>query len=83
MNPPMANPQACPRTSRRYLVESLWAMTDGDAAVADYDTVASYNEEAGETKAHTYHWINTFKAPGTLKTGTGVLTADYPRGGGV
>jgi endo-1,3(4)-beta-glucanase len=71
-------PSGLPEDRWRDIWWNLWAMTDGDAAVADYDTVASYNEEAGETKAHTYHWINTFKALGTLKTGTGVLTADYP-----
>ena len=57
---------------------NLWAMTDGDAAVADYDSVSSYQAEAGESKAHTYHWIHSFKALGHLKTGTGTLTADYP-----
>ena len=57
---------------------NLWAMTDADGAVADYNSVTSYNPEAGETKAHTYHWIHSFKALGHLKTGTGNLTADYP-----
>ncbi|MCP4091228.1 MAG: DUF5011 domain-containing protein [Gammaproteobacteria bacterium] len=57
---------------------NLWAMTNADAAIADYDTVSSYTPEAGETKAHTYHWLHTFSSLGHLKTGTGALTADYP-----
>jgi len=57
---------------------NLWAMTDADAAIADYDSVSSYTPEAGETKAHTYHWIHSFSSLGHLKTGTGALTADYP-----
>lgn len=57
---------------------NLWAMTDADAAIADYNTVGEYAPEAGETRAHTFHWIHTFAALGTLRTGTGELTADYP-----
>ncbi len=57
---------------------NLWAMVDADAAIADYNSAASYTPEAGETKAHTYHWIHTFSALGQLQTGTGALTADYP-----
>ncbi len=57
---------------------NLWAMVDADAAIADYNSAGSYTPEAGETKAHTYHWLHTFKALGQLKTGTGDLTSDYP-----
>ena len=57
---------------------NLWAMVDADAAIADYNSAASYIPEAGETKAHTYHWIHTFSALGQLQTGTGALTADHP-----
>ncbi|MCS5587701.1 MAG: glycosyl hydrolase, partial [Porticoccaceae bacterium] len=57
---------------------NLWAMTDADAAVADYNSKPSYTPEQGESKAHTYHWIHTFKALGHLATGTGSLTADHP-----
>jgi hypothetical protein len=53
-------------------------MVDADAAIADYNSAGSYEPEAGETKAHTYHWIHTFAALGQLQTGTGNLTADYP-----
>ncbi|MCP4277577.1 MAG: glycosyl hydrolase, partial [Gammaproteobacteria bacterium] len=45
---------------------NLWAMTNADAAIADYDTVSSYTPEAGETKAHTYHWLHTFSSLGHL-----------------
>ncbi|HIG67410.1 MAG TPA: DUF5011 domain-containing protein [Porticoccaceae bacterium] len=58
---------------------NLWAMTDADAAIADYNTMgSSYATEAGESKAHTYHWIHTFSALGQLKTGTGELTSNNP-----
>lgn len=57
---------------------NLWAMVDADAAIADYNTVSSYTPEAGETQAHTYHWIHTFSALGQLATGTGSLTSDHP-----
>jgi hypothetical protein len=54
-------------------------MADADAAIADYNTVgSSYAAEAGESKAHTYHWIHTFSALGQLKTGTGELTSNNP-----
>ena len=57
---------------------NLWSMTDADAAIADYNTVSSYEPEQGESKAHTYHWIHTFKALGHLAMGTGELTSDHP-----
>ncbi|EOD81329.1 hypothetical protein D515_04230 [Grimontia indica] len=58
---------------------NLWAMTDADASIADYETVGSnYIPEEGESKAHTYHWIYNWQALGQLETGTGELTADYP-----
>ena len=55
---------------------NLWAMTDADAALADYNaTGTNYGAEAGESKAHTYHWLHTFKALGHLN---GELTANDP-----
>ena len=58
---------------------NLWAMTDASAAIADYDSLGgNYAAEAGESKAHTYHWLHTFNALGHLKTGTGDLTANDP-----
>lgn len=57
---------------------SLWAMTDADAAIADYNSVKSYAPEEGETKAHTYHWLHTWKNLGQLMSGTGSITADHP-----
>ena len=59
----------------------LWAMTDADAALADYTQENNMNNdqlEDGETKAHTYHWIHTLNALGNIKIGTGELTANYP-----
>ena len=57
---------------------NLWALTDADAAIADYETIADYVPETGESPAHTYHWLYTMRALGELQTGTGELTADYP-----
>jgi len=71
-------PSGLPDDQWRDLWWNLWSMTDADAAIADYNTVADYVPEAGETKAHTYHWIHTFRELGQMVTGTGALTADYP-----
>ena len=71
-------PSGLPADQWRDLWWNLWAMTDADAAIADYNAAADYVPEAGETKAHTYHWIHTFQRLGHLVTGTGALTADYP-----
>ncbi|WP_232312762.1 glycosyl hydrolase [Enterovibrio coralii] len=58
---------------------NLWAMTDADAAISDYESVGSnYLPEEGESKAHTYHWLYNWQALGHLATGTGELTADHP-----
>lgn len=58
---------------------NIWAMTNGEAAAADFASRRfDYQPEDGETKAHTYHWIHTFKALGHLATGTGALMASSP-----
>lgn len=62
---------------------NIWAMTEPEASITDYDSISAhapgaYVPEAGETKAHTYHWIQTFKTLGHMAMGTGDLTADYP-----
>lgn len=64
--------------SWRDLWWNLIAMVDPERAIADYNTVNGYINEAGESKAHTYHWIHTFNALGHIQTGTGDLTANYP-----
>ena len=57
---------------------NIWAMTNAPAAIADYESADDYLPEAGETKAQTYHWMQTFNKLGHLMTGTGALTADHP-----
>ena len=57
---------------------NLWALVDPEAAVADYEMVSAYTPEAGETKAHTFHWLHTMSELGHLVTGTGNVTSDYP-----
>jgi endoglucanase Acf2 len=71
-------PSGLPDGQWRDLWWNLWAMTDAAAAIADYNTVADYIPEAGESKAHTYHWIHTFARLGHLVTGTGALTSNHP-----
>jgi endoglucanase Acf2 len=71
-------PSGLPEDQWRDLWWNLWAMTDAVASIADYNTASNYIPEAGETRAHTYHWIHTFAHLGHLKTGTGELTANYP-----
>lgn len=58
---------------------NIWAMSNGEAAAEDFASRAfNYQPEDGETKAHTYHWIHTYKQLGHLATGTGALTASSP-----
>ena len=71
-------PSGLPDDQWRDLWWNLWAMTEPEAAIADYNTVSNYVAEAGETKAHTYHWIYTFNRLGHLMTGTRTLTSDCP-----
>lgn len=73
------NPSGLVDDQWRDLWWNLWAMIDADAAISDYDSVAStYAAEAGESKAHTYHWIHTFSALGQIATGKGDLTSNHP-----
>ena len=57
---------------------NLMSLNDAQAALDDYNTVTSYTPEQGESKAHTYHWINTFNTLGSMATGLGTITADHP-----
>ena len=75
---PNGKPSGLPNGHWTDLWWNLWSLTDADAAIADYEATASYEPEAGEAPAHTYHWIYTMRALGELQTGTGTLTADYP-----
>ena len=57
---------------------NLWAMTDARSSLEDYiDHGLNYDTEAGESKAHTYHWLHTFDQLGQLKV-SNELTSDYP-----
>jgi len=72
-------PSGLPDGHWRDIWWELWAMTDADAAISDYETMAgNYIPENGESKAHTYHWLYTWKELGHLQTGTGEITANYP-----
>jgi endo-1,3(4)-beta-glucanase len=71
-------PSGLPQDQWTDLWWNMLALTDPDAAIADYEATVSYSPEAGEAPAHTFHWIYTMRALGSLQTGTGDLTADYP-----
>jgi hypothetical protein len=72
-------PSGLPDDHWRDVWWNIWSMTDGAAALNDLDTYGfDYVPEAGETKAHTYHWVHTFAKLGHTLTGTGELTADLP-----
>jgi endo-1,3(4)-beta-glucanase len=72
-------PSGLPNDHWRDVWWNIWAMTDGQAAVNDLLSYGfNYPPEQGETKAHTYHWVYTFKQLGHLATGTGSLTANHP-----
>ncbi|MFC6633223.1 glycosyl hydrolase [Microbulbifer taiwanensis] len=72
-------PSGLPADHWRDVWWNIWAMTDGAAAVADFNTMNfNYTPEQGETRAHTYHWIHTYKNLGHLASGNGSLSADYP-----
>ena len=58
---------------------NILAMTDPQRALDDFTAVnLNYSVEEGETKAHTYHWIQAFRGLGTVESGKGTITADYP-----
>ena len=58
---------------------NILAMTDAQRAINDFDGVnLNYTIEEGESKAHTFHWIQAFRALGQVESGKGTLTADYP-----
>ena len=58
---------------------NIWSMTEPEAAIEDFNTMDfDYDIEAGESMAHTYHWIHSFNKFGHLKSGDGSITADSP-----
>ncbi|MFE7123313.1 glycosyl hydrolase [Streptomyces sp. NPDC057617] len=66
----------------------LWefeALADPAAAKAKWDAGnAGYSPEAGESRAHTYHWINTLNsvgAPDATVTGSIPTSAVFAKGG--
>jgi endoglucanase Acf2 len=72
-------PSGLPDDHWRDVWWNIWSMTNGAAALDDLETYGfNYVPEAGETKAHTYHWVHTFAKLGHTLTGTGELTADIP-----
>ena len=73
-----SKPSGLPEDQWRDVWWNLWAMTDAEASLQDYNAVSSYNEEAGDSRAHTYHWLHSYRHLGRLITGSGSLFADHP-----
>lgn len=72
-------PSGLPNDQWRDVWWNIWAMTHPEAAIADFNTMNfDYDVEAGETMAHTYHWIHSFNELGHLASGKGDITADHP-----
>jgi chitodextrinase len=72
-------PSGLPLDNWRDVWWNILAMTDPEAAIADFNTMNfDYDVEAGETIPHTYHWIHSFAKLGHLRSGQGDITADYP-----
>ncbi|GAA1953053.1 glycosyl hydrolase [Microbacterium deminutum] len=63
-----------PRAWQDILWEFL-ALGDADLALSKFRENPGFVSEAGESKAHTFHWIRDLAALGTVDAG---LTADYP-----
>jgi endoglucanase Acf2 len=65
-----------PAEEWRDLIWQFQALADPDAAKAAYDADGgAYTPEAGATRAHTYHWINTLARTGAPNP---AVTADSP-----
>ncbi|MCW2811035.1 MAG: Endo,3(4)-beta-glucanase, partial [Friedmanniella sp.] len=62
----------------KYWQDIVWeflALGDGDAALAKFKANPGFTSEEGETKAHTFHWIDNLAALGTVDTS---ITANHP-----
>ena len=58
---------------------NILAMTDAQRSADDFNAVnLNYTVEEGESKAHTYHWIQAFRTLGHLESGKGTVVSDYP-----
>ncbi|NVJ60840.1 MAG: glucan 1,3-beta-glucanase [Gammaproteobacteria bacterium] len=58
---------------------NIWAMTNPEAAISDFNSMNfNYDIEAGETIAHTYHWLHTLNVLGHIQTGKGDVSANSP-----
>jgi endoglucanase Acf2 len=72
-------PSGLPKDHWRDVWWNILAMANPQLAIEDFNTVNfNYSPEAGETKAHTYHWIHTMSELGNLLSGKDYLYADSP-----
>lgn len=72
-------PSGLPENQWRDVWWNILALTKPQLAISDFNSMNfNYTPEAGETKAHTYHWLHTLRGLGRLATGTGALSSDYP-----
>ncbi|MBA3470075.1 MAG: RICIN domain-containing protein [Herpetosiphonaceae bacterium] len=59
----------------RDIIWSFQALSDPGAAIAKFNANSGYTPEAGDSKAHTYHWLHNLNALGHLDT---TITANIP-----
>ncbi len=62
-------------TEWRDIIWSHYALYDAATTVTKFNNNAAYAPEAGESKAHTYHWIHNLNAMGQLDK---TITANVP-----
>lgn len=54
---------------------SIKALYDPHSAIAEFNQHLNYSPEAGDSKAHTYHWIHNINELGSVNS---TITADTP-----
>jgi endoglucanase Acf2 len=59
----------------RDIIWEFQALSDPSAAIAKFNANPGYTPEAGDSKAHTYHWLHNLNALGQLDT---TITANIP-----
>ncbi len=64
-----------PETEWVDIIWSFLALNDAGEALIKFEENSDYLPETGESKAHTYHWLNNLNDLGRLKTG---IACDSP-----
>lgn len=64
-----------PEQEWKDIIQMALALADPAPALARFEADPGYASEAGESKAHTYHWLKTLEGLGRLEP---AVTADWP-----